>query len=577
MEHEALFVKVLTGLLIFFGISGMVIPLLKRMHLSPVLGYLLAGVIIGPFGLSQFIEQIPQLQYVTIENTTSAQTLGELGIMALLFMIGLELSLQRLRELKRYVLGLGSLQILLCAAIIAGVALQFENSIETAILLGASLALSSTAIVMQLLSEKHLINRPVGVLSFSILLMQDLAVVPILILASTFGAQDDQSIVVTVIEALALAMGTLIVMYFVGKRFLRPLMNSLRFSKNPDILTAFILFMLVAFAMITHEAGLSAALGAFLVGLLIAETEFRHEIEVIIEPLKNLLLGLFFLSIGMMIDVRAILANPYWICLSVVGILCIKATVIYPLARLFSVPKQVAIKTAIVLSQPGEFAFLILSVGMYSGVIPTANGQFFLLVTAICMFITPLLFYVAPKLAYLVQEQPQGLWSFSDIEIHEDNHVIIAGFGRIGQIVGRTLEKQAIAYRAIDLNSELVHELQKEGLPVVYGDSRRSEQWRLLNADRARAVVIAIDKPDVAYDLLDMIRNHWPNLPVLMRARDTNSTQELYAIGAKLVVPEALESSLQLARGVMGIYEIDEDRIEEAIQLSRKQTTKEID
>jgi CPA2 family monovalent cation:H+ antiporter-2 len=426
---------------------------------------------------------------------------------------------------------------------------------------------------MQLLSERHLINRPVGILSFSILLMQDLAVVPILIMASVFGGDSDKSLGVMIIGSLALAAGTIIIMYFLGKRLLRPLMNSLQFGKNPDILTAFSLFLVIACSLITHEAGLSAALGAFLAGLLIAETEFRHEIEVIIEPLKNLLLGLFFLSIGMMIDLRDIAANPFWVLASVGGILVIKAAVIYPLARLFRIPKRISIKAAMLLSQPGEFAFLILSVGMYSGLIPTANGQFFLLVTALCMLVTPVLFRIAPYVAKLVADEETALRTFADMDSQDNHHVIIAGFGRIGQIIGHTLERQKIPYRAIDQNPELVYAMQKKGYPVIYGDIRRREQWKTLQAGHAAAVVIAIDRHEIAQDILQAVLRHWPHLPVMMRAKDMSRSAEFYSMGAKLVVPEALESSLQLARAVMETCQVDGEQIEETIQYSRKQAS----
>lgn len=569
VDHAHHLVTLLTNLLLFFGVAGLVVPLLQRVKLSPVLGYLVCGIIIGPAGLGAFVTDAPWLSPLVIEDTDTVQILGELGIIALLFMIGLELSFRRLSELKKFVLGLGSAQILVTAAVISVVAYNFNNTLPAALVLGASLALSSTAIVVQLLREQHLFNRPVGVLCFSILLMQDLAVVPILIMASVL-VQSDANIGLVIGQSLLLAFASVSVIYLMGKKLLRPLMRTVSFTKNPEWLTAFMLFVVISCATLTQSAGLSAALGAFLAGLLIAETEFRHEIEIIIDPLKNLLMGLFFLSIGMMIDLSAILSNPLWILVSVVGIFVVKAAILYPLARMFGVETPQAIKASLMLAQPGEFAFLILSVALVSGLVPQENGQFFLLVTAVAMLLSPLLFNLAPHLARRITGHVTAHAPEEDNGKTRYPEVIIAGFGRIGHQIGEVLERQQILYRAIDSEISCVYKWQAQGLPVIYGDARRMEQWRLMQADKARVIIITIDNHIAAAEILRTIRKNWPNISVLMRSEDTTDMEKLYDLGAEYVIPEALESSLQLASNALKALGIEQNEIDETIEVNRK-------
>ncbi len=575
--HQIHLIELLSTLLLFFGISGLIVPLLQRLKLSPILGYLICGILVGPNGLALFIEQMPALRFVTVDDPSTVQILGELGIIALLFMIGLEFSIGRLVELKRYVLGLGSAQIIVSAAVIAGVALLFNNSLPTALLLGASLALSSTAIVMQMLSEKHMINRPIGILSFSILLMQDLAVVPILIMASVISGSSDQSLLWVVVNSLAIAVAVIVAIYIIGKRFLRPLMEAIPFTHSPEWLMAFVLFIVIATATLTQSAGLSAALGAFLAGLLISETQFRFEVEVIIEPLKNLLLGIFFLSVGMMIDWRAVMDNPLWIVVSVIGIFMIKAAILYPLARLFGVVPGMAGRMAVMLSQPGEFAFMILGFAMTTQVLPPEHGQFFLLVTAIAMFLSPLLFRLAPVIGKALDKECLNQLKELENTPEKEGHVIIAGFGRIGMMVGCALEKQMIPYIAIDHDPQQVDTHRARGFNVMYGDVKHKEQWYKLKADKAKAVVIAIDEEQAAKEALHTVKKHWPHLPVMMRSKDTSSAKDLYTKGAILVVPEALESSLQLARATMETYGVAEEELDDIIYQSRKHVAENVE
>ncbi len=549
-HHQVM--DVMSAIVLFFGIAGVVVPLLQRLRLSPVLGYLLCGIAIGPYGLSVFAEAYPWLGPITIQDTNTVNLLGELGIISLMFMIGLELSLDRLKELKRYIFGLGSAQILVCAVVIFGIASLFDNSLQAAIVLGAAFALSSTAIVMKLLQERRLSNTPIGILCFSILLMQDLAVVPILVLASSFSGQGEESVLVTLATSLVLGTVTIVAMYWLGKKGLRPLLRSVSHSTNPEWLAAFVVFVAIGFAALTYATGLSLALGAFMAGLLISETEFKHEVEVIIEPLKGLLLGIFFLSIGMMINLLEVMDNPVLLPLSVVGIYLIKAAIIFPLCLLFRVPSRQAGEAAVYLAEPGEFALMILGVAMATGLMPTDHVQFFLLVTVVAMMLTPGLFKLAPHVGRISHQLFEGR---ADIQTPETSAahttVVIAGFGRVGQLVGRALEKQGVPYTALDMDAERVRTLKRQGFPIIYADARKPDLWRRLVSTDIEAVVIAIDDHTVAPHILNTLKAQSPLLPVIMRAEDLAGLHALYDAGASHVVAETLESSLRIAELLM--------------------------
>lgn len=561
----------LIGLAIYFAIAGIIVPFCKRVGISPVLGYLLCGILIGPYGIHSFTSELKWISSFTLTDTHLLHQVGELGIIALLFMIGLELTFRRLVELKKFVLGLGTAQIVLTATVIFAIALGFGNSLETSVLIGASLALSSTAIVMQTLEERHLINRLPGKVSFSVLLMQDLAVIPILVLLSVLSGNEEQNVPVAILTALLSAGAAVVIIYFFGKLFLRPLFSYLRLDQNPEWLTAITLFIVVGSAIVTDLSGLSAALGAFLAGLLIAETEYKHEIEMIFEPVKGLLLGVFFLSVGMMIDISAVLNNPYWLLASVLGVAAIKIAVMFPLAVAFGIQRGKAAEIAIILSQCGEFAFLILSLAMATSLIPAESAQFFLLVTALSMCFSPIISLLAPRARKMLTPKQGMTHQQEEVNTPDGGYVLIAGFGRIGKVLGSILEKQMIPYLAIDHHGDNVNKLRQMGYRIIYGDAKRIQLWRKLKADTARAVVITIDDPEAALNILKAIREEWPFLPVILRSKDTAAMEVLYDHGATYVVPEALESSLQLARHLLEKLGMGEDDAMDFIRHKRRQ------
>lgn len=564
---------IFSNILLFFGIAGVVVPFLQRFKMSPVLAYLLCGVLVGPYGFVAFIDNYPWISFITIRDFATVQVLGELGIITLMFMIGLELSLGRLKELRRYIFGLGLAQIVVTALVIFLIASWFDNTVEAAILLGAAFALSSTAIVMKLLEEHRLANRPVGILCFSILLMQDLAVVPILVLASSFTGASPDNIPAALLSALGLGACTVLMIMILGKRLLGPLLHSISGARSAEWLAAFIVFIVIGCAAITQAAGLSLALGAFLAGLLIAETEFKHEVEVIIAPMKDLLLGIFFLSIGMMINVEEIFEQPMLLALAVLGVFSLKAALIFPLCLLFKVPGRQAAEASVYLAQPGEFALLILGVAMASSLMPSHHVQFFLLVTALAMMITPLVFKIAPFAGKIAHRLTSHAGEDHDIPQPGERLVIIAGFGRIGQLLGNALAEEQIAYIAFDHNAERVQALKRQGFRVIYGDARKLELWHRLHSDHVIAAVIAIDDHAATHSILKSIRAKWPLLPVIVRAKDTADMAALYDMGAQYVVAETLESSLSVARLLMQQVGTEDAAIEKIIKKLRDQNS----
>lgn len=383
-----------TDILILLGISGLTIPLLHKMRVTPVLGFLLCGFLMGPHGLDVWLGR-PEW-FPAIRDSQLIESFSELGIVFLMFMIGLKLSLNELWRMRHHIIGLGMCQIVVTGLIVFAAARLFGNSMPMSILLGACFSLSSTAMVMQLLEERKMTHAPVGKLSFSILLMQDLAVVPILALLTSFSMNTEGSVVLLSLKALAYGLIAIVGIYMVGTRLLKPMLAYLKPARRREWLMSFVLFVVLGAALLTQSAGLSTALGAFLAGLLLAETEYRDDVEAIISPVKNLLMGVFFLSVGMMIDGAVLLEQWFWIISSVIGIGFIKALVLYVLARAFRIARKDAAETSILLGQSGEFVFVIVTMALGYGILSAENAQFFMMVTAISMLITPLVAGLMP-------------------------------------------------------------------------------------------------------------------------------------------------------------------------------------
>jgi monovalent cation:proton antiporter-2 (CPA2) family protein len=551
MEHSAA-IPYFRELVVFLVAAGIVVPVFHRLRVSPVLGFLLVGVAIGPYGLARFADLLPALQYITIGDIDGVRLIAEFGVMFLLFTIGLDLSLDRLWQLRRLVFGLGLAQMLLTAAAIAAIALLFGHALPAAIVLGSCLALSSTAMVMQLLLESRRSATPLGRASFAILLLQDLAVVPVLLLvgfiaAAQQGSGGHSGVWLELGETLlgaAIALGGIVLF---GRYLLAPLYRMVGAAKSPELFMALTLLVVIAMAAVTGLAGLSMALGAFLAGLLLSESEYRHAVDVSIEPFKGLLLGLFFLSVGMGIDLRVALDHAGWLLLSVIGLFTIKGSIIAGLALLFGRGRTVALEMALLLGQGGEFAFVVLGMAERLGLIELQISQFMLLVVSLSMALTPLTAMIARRIARRAEhrdaERTHGIAEDADML---DGHVLICGFGRVGQSIARLLDAEQIPWAAIDHDSATVARERNAGQPVHYGDASRSEFLDRLNAAQAQAVVVTLDDATAAGRLVAALHRGWPHLPVLARARDAAHAEQLRQLGASEVVAEAEEASLQL-------------------------------
>lgn len=551
-EHGFLF-----EVIIFLAAAVVFVLLSRRLRASPIIGYLAAGILIGPHGL----------ELVGDEKTTRG--LAELGIAFLLFSIGLELSWKRLGVLRAQIFGLGSAQFLVSGLAIGAVAVVLGASVEAAVIIGGGLALSSTAIVLQLLSERGEIASRMGRITFSVLLLQDLAVVPLLAIVPLLGAGPATDWA-DLARAAATGIVAVLAMAVAGRVALRPLFHAIAATRGPEVFVAVTLLVVLGTGWAAERIGLSMSLGAFLAGLLLAESEFRHQIEADIKPFRGLLLGLFFMTIGMNIDVG--LALDHWSLVGgiVVMLMAGKAAILFGLCRLFGLPGMLSLRVGLLLSQGGEFAFILIGGAMAAQVLPLAIGQICLIVVTLTMALTPLLAHLGKRLSdYFERQSAIGLATLELENLDLEGHVVIAGFGRMGQILARLLDGRQIPYVALDTDPAVVRETRARGLPVFYGDSSRPELLWGVGADRARAVVIVVGDDEAAIRTVRLLRQKLPDLGILARVRDQSRMTMLTEAGASVIVPETLEASLQLGQRLLRELGMPEDEVVSAIDALR--------
>lgn len=551
MESQ-LHIPYLREVIVFLVVAGFAVPLFQR-KFSPVLGYLLIGGLIGPYGLGLFVDQVPLASFLVITDVDGVRALAEIGVVFLLFAIGLELSLDRLWAMRSLVFGLGSTQVIVTGTLIGGIAYAWGNSGPASLVLGACLALSSTAIVMQLLIEKSRLTTPVGRSVFAVLLMQDLAVVPILFIVGILGTVGTGE---SLLGGLALALGealvTVVAIFGLGRLLLRPVFRAIAQSGSREAFMAMIILVALGTAAITGAVGLSMALGAFLAGLLIAETEYRHQVEVDIEPFKGLLLGLFFMSVGMGIDWRVLGDSPFWIAASVLGLVALKAAITIGLFLLWKLPKHRAVEAGLLLAQAGEFAFIVVALAMSLDLVPGPTGQFMLIVASLTMIITPALATLSRQLGRRMEERLHASASeLADQAGKLEGHVVIAGFGRVGKTVASILDREGLPYLAIDTDARIASEARSAGLPVRFGDASRIEVLEAANIRQASALVITLGNAEKTELLTLRAGAAAPHVPLFVRARDPEQAQRLEQAGACVAVPETIEASLQLAAKVL--------------------------
>ncbi|WP_293903626.1 cation:proton antiporter [Phenylobacterium sp.] len=535
---------------LFLATAGVVVPLFRRWRISPILGFLGAGVVLGPYGLGALAGKATWLSAFTIENPDEVAQLAEFGVVFLLFMIGLELSWERLRSLRRYVFGLGALQVTLCMGASAGVALLVGQPPLAALAIGAALALSSTAIVMPILAEQKRQHAMAGRATFSVLLFQDLAVAPILVTLTLLRPQaagaHTPNLLLTFLPAV-LGIGALFVF---GRLLLRPMLRSVARAKSEELFIAACLLVVIGAGLVSALTGLSMALGAFIAGLLLAETEFRHEVEVVIEPFKGLLLGLFFVSVGIGLNVPLLLDRPLVIVGSALGLVTVNSAVVFLLARAFRLKARSAIEAALLLAGAGEFAFVILGQAMSQGLVAREIGETALVAATLSMFSIPFLAQLGLKLGGR-RIQPAELPAEPAVDPAAEPRVLVVGYGRVGRLVGDMLGRHDIPWVGAELDSRLVEQGRRAGQAIYFGDASREEFLLRCGLAEAPALVVTMDDAEGVEAIVAVARALRPKLTIVARARDARHAQRLYDLGATDAVPETVEASLQLSEAVL--------------------------
>jgi CPA2 family monovalent cation:H+ antiporter-2 len=538
--------------LVVLGTAGIVVPIVNRLGFSPVLGYLIAGALLGPLGLGSLIDKSPLLFWVTVGDAKDVAGIAELGVVFLLFLIGLELSLHRLLTMRRLVFGLGGLQVLITTALLAGAIACDGANLSEAIILGSSLSLSSTAIVLELLSRQGRLTSNVGRASFAVLLLQDLAVIPILIFISLLAAGRGGSVLASLGWALLQAAIALAVIVVFGRVLLQPLFRMVAATRSRDLFIATVLFVILAAGVIANQAGLSMALGAFVAGLLLAETEYRKAIEATIEPFKGLLLGIFFFTVGMDIDVRELLREPLLLAAAVVSLIAVKSLLIIGLARLFRLSWPVTVEMGLLLGPGGEFAFVGIGAAAALGLIDARLASFALAVTSVTMALTPLLSFAGRRFASRLRAAGAPTSELTARPASGGGkHAIVVGYGRVGKMVCALLKEHGIAYVAADLDAHTVTHDRREGHDVFYGDAADPEFLKICGLAEASGVVITIHDHDLIDDVVEHVRAMRSDVLIVSRARDADHARHLYRLGATDAVPETVEASLQLSEAAL--------------------------
>jgi len=535
----------LSDALVILGAAGIVIPAFARLRVSPVIGFILVGMLAGPAGLGAFVGERPWLGYVTISNPETIQPFAEFGIILLLFSIGLELSFRRLWGMRREVFGLGAAELLLSAGILAlGLKLTGQSWAGGAGL-GLALALSSTALVLPLVGAA----TPVGRSALSMLLFEDLAVVPIIFFLGALAPQGGNGWE-GLLRTFLLGAAVVAAMLVLGRLLLPRLFAQAARTKSPELFLSASLLIVIVAALATTAAGLSPIVGAITAGLLIAETDYRSEVEVITAPFRGLALGVFLITVGMSLDLRLIVRDREMLVVALVGVMLVKAAVTGGLLRLTGARSGVAAEAGLIMASPSETTLIVLATAASAGLISRETAAFWTIVTALGLTLTPLLARLGRHAARRVDVASAR----DDPEVGTGEaapDVILIGFGRVGRLVAEMLAEHGRRFVAVDSNVDNVAACRREGFPVIFGDVARAELMDRLNLGHASALVLTMDDPVLTVRLTRKVRAWCPDLTIVARARDAAHAGELYKAGATDAVPETLESSLQLSEAVL--------------------------
>ncbi|TGM08370.1 potassium transporter Kef [Leptospira barantonii] len=546
--------NLLITLIVFLSAAVISVPLFKRIGLGSVVGYLIGGTIIGPWGIG------------LITDVDSILHLSEFGVVLLLFLIGLELKPQRLWVLRRPVFGLGGLQVLL-TSLVFFVALSFLGLEKSqAIVISISISLSSTAFALQVLGEKNELNTAYGRSAFAILLFQDLAVIPIMAMlpflaesAADPGSQGGM-------KQILFAVGTILAVILAGRFLARPLFRLVASTGNHEIFTALSLLIVIGVSLLMDQVGLSMALGSFLGGVILADSEYRHELESNLEPFKGLLLGLFFLAVGMSINLGEVLKDPILVLVFALTLMFVKASILYLLGRISKHNEEASLNLSVTISQGGEFAFVILGVGVSLSILPRERADLVIAVVTLSMGLTPILGIAKDKIADLIFKKEEEQ---EDDEIEEQNRVIVAGFGRFGQIIARMLFVHRIGFTALEHNPDQVNLARKFGYKIYYGDASKLSLLRSAGAEHADLFILAVQDIEVSIKVAELIKKHFPNLTIIARARNREHVFKLMELGVKIIRRDTFASALELAGETLSRLGFLDSEVEQKVKKFR--------
>lgn len=545
----------LADILLLLAATLLVVASLRRLALPPVLGFLTVGVLLGPFALGW------------VQDTEITRALGEFGVVFLLFTLGLEFSLPRMIAMRHEVFAVGGAQLVVTAAVFGGVAWWLGAPAAVAIVLGGAVAMSSTAIVMQQLVEQDEMNRTHGRLAFGILLFQDLAFVPFLALAGVISVAGEEWGTGEVGFAVLKAAAALAIVLAAGRWLLRPMFHEIARSRTRELFTLAVLFVAIAAAWATHAVGLSLALGAFLAGMMLAETEYRYQVESGIRPFRDTLLGLFFVTIGMRLDMRLILEQALVVTALLAGILVLKTAVVTLVSRRSSGSWFKSLRTGIVLSEGGEFGFALIALLLQNRLLAQDTTQLLLAAITLSMVLSPLLIRHNKAIArFLLREQRPVPRMASPVDVATEalahrEHVILCGYGRVGQNVARVLDGQGFEYIAMDLDPYRVRTAREAGDPVIYGDAADEEMLEAVGLAHASAVIVTFADTERSLAIIQAVRRLRAEVPVLVRTADDTRLEELLAAGATEVIPETLEAALMLVSHALLVLDVPMSRV----------------
>jgi CPA2 family monovalent cation:H+ antiporter-2 len=533
--------------LVILGAAGIVIPAFARIRISPIIGFILIGMIVGPYGLGALSGATPWLHYLTISNPHAIEPFAELGIVLLLFSIGLELSFRRLWGMRRLVFGVGAAELVGSAALL-GVGLYWSGeSIAGAIALGLALALSSTAIVIPLVGTQS----PVGRSSLAMLLFEDLALVPIVFLLGAMAPQAAGAGVGSLLGTIAIGGITAVAMLFLGRLLLPPLFAQAARTKNPELLLSACLLVVIVASLVTSAIGFSAVLGALIAGIVIAETEYRGEVEDMTAPFRGLGLGIFLITVGMSVDFRVLLAGWQSLLGALVAVLVVKAAVTAFLLRLGGARMAVAAETGVLMASPSETTLIVLGSATAAQLVSRDAAAFWQIVTAMGLTVTPLLAKLGRAAGSRIAGRSFAAQMDAALETAALGQAVILGFGRVGRMVADLLDAHGKDYVAIESDVDSVATSRSEGYDVVFGDVARPELIEKLRDRQPSALILTMDNPVLVNRLAKQLRGSFPDLPIVARARDTAHAAQLYRAGVTDAVPETLEASLQLSEAAL--------------------------